>query len=128
MTEPKMPGLIKLASLCLVVQLYIESGRVHLLLAGLFARVVRGFEIGADLVEGEPGGFELSACVERSLVHVVSTPGISACTEGVDRKCANLWPKIDHTDIRPTCNAVASFLPADRRGVKSENSAIIAIQ
>jgi|GEM_PF-3034323 len=89
--------------------------------------MVCGFEVGADFVEGEPGGFEFAASVEDGLVHVVPALRISAGAEGVDGEGANLWTKLDHADIGSTGNTVAALLSTDRRGVKSEDSAIVAI-
>ena len=53
-------------------------------LTALFAGTIRSFEIGANVFESEPGGFELTACVKRSLVHVMTTVRIPARAEGVD--------------------------------------------
>src|SRR5215208_5483020 len=83
--------------------------------------------MGADVFQREPGWFELSACVEHGLVHVVRTPGISAGTEGVDRECTDAWRKLNHTDICSAGNAVPAFLSTDGRGVKREYSPVITI-
>src|ERR1700741_876976 len=89
--------------------------------------MIRGFEMGADFVEGERGGFEFSTSIENSLVHEVSTPGISAGAERVNREGANLPRKFDNTDVSSAGHTIPSFLSTFRRGVKSEDSAVISI-
>src|SRR5678815_4488452 len=95
--------------------------------AALFAGVVRGFEVCADLFECEPGWLELTARVERRLVHVVLALRISAGAEGVNRQGADLWSKLNHADVGSTGDSVAPFLPALGRSVKREYRAVVTI-
>src|SRR5215211_1615990 len=89
--------------------------------------MIRGFEIRADLFEGEPGGFEFAARVESGLVHEVAILRIATRAKGVDRKGAHLWRKLDYADIRSAGNTVAAFLSADWRGVYGEDSAVVTV-
>src|SRR5688500_19277080 len=100
---------------------------IHLPLAWLLTRVIRGFEIRADVFEFKPRGFEFAARVERGLVHVVPARRICAGPERVNRKCPNLRRKLIHADIRSTSNTVPPFLSANRRRVEREDSAIVTI-
>src|ERR1043165_604992 len=93
----------------------------------LFAGMIGGFEIGADLVEGEPRRFELAARVKLVLVHVVSTLWIAARAKRVDRKRAHLGRKLNDTDVGSACDSVTPFLPVARRGVNREDSAVVTI-
>src|SRR5688500_20342289 len=85
---------------------------IHLPLAWLFTRVIRGFEIRADVFEFQPRGFEFAACVERGLVHVVPARRLCAGPERMNRKCPSLRRKHHHADKSPTSNPLPPTLTA----------------
>src|SRR5262245_60554831 len=89
--------------------------------------MVGGFEVGLDLVECEPRGFEFSASIERGLVHVVFTLRITAGAECVNRECTDLGAKLNDTDVRSTCNTVTAFLSTFGRSIKREHCTVITV-
>src|SRR5512134_2009349 len=95
--------------------------------SSLFAGMVGGFEVSADVGEGEPGWFELTAGVEDSLIHEVTALRIAAGAERVDRQGADARRKLDNTDVACPRNTVSPFLPAHGCGVQREDCAVVAI-
>jgi hypothetical protein len=89
--------------------------------------MVRGFEIGADLFEREPGGLELTARVQRSLIGVVPVIRMPVRSEGVDREGPHLWPKLNHADIRRTRDTVIALLTWRRPGVEGIDGPVTAV-
>ena len=95
--------------------------------SALFAWMVRGFEVSADVCQGEPGGFELTASIEDCLIHEVTALRIAAGAERMNRQGADAWRKLNNTDVARTRNTISAFLSSFGRGLERENSAIVSI-
>src|SRR5438094_8431034 len=92
----------------------------------LLARMIGGFEVGANFLEREPGGLGFAASVQLGLICVMSAFGVAAGAEGVNRQGANLRRKVHDAYIRCAGNSVEAFLSRRWACVKRKDGAVVA--
>ena len=88
--------------------------------------MVGGFEVGANLFEGEPGGLKFSACIQGGLICVMATFWMATGAEGVDRQSTHPRSKLYHAHIGGARNSIEALQSGRCYGVKGKHGAVRA--
>src|SRR5207247_554905 len=91
----------------------------------LLARMIGGFEVGADFCKREPGVLEFAASIQLGLICVMAAFGVAAGAEGVNRQGAHLRRKVHDAYIRCAGNSVEAFLTGRWACVKGKDGAVV---
>src|SRR5262245_22462352 len=85
--------------------------------------MVGALQVGFDLFQREPAGFELHLRIEFSLVEVMFRLRIGGLAELQQRQCARLLAEFDYAHIRMARHSIASLLPFSRCRIEIEDDA-----